>query len=561
MTSINKNRTPWILTVSSMILLFSFVGYWNVSTYFKEKKKLVEDTEIQLQLAFTEVKDSELTLFIRTQLTNDQNNAFPDSLSGFLHNSYFPSFKNDTSEVKNRKSFPSQKEIDTTIILDFDLKSSQYPRLNKGIKGREITVIASSNINSISVNELEKSKTDSSQLEFKVNQINIRESSNLAKSKFHLITDSTSIPSWFFKNDTTALIFNNSEDHDSNPDSKTLRFFDGSLKETKTSVDKIYALFKEKLVANKLPFTFNIVSDPSAKEEGLRVTYEANGFGFTDWTIDLKEYQLFILKKMIPTILFSLFLLGTIGLAFWTLLANWIKQNRLVILKNEFINNMTHELKTPIATVGVALEAISNFNLEAEQDKAKEYIDISRTEMNRLSLLVDKVLNIAAFDSKAATLQSEAVNLKRTIEDIIQSMKLQLEEKNAHIDFNNSVSNPIIVGDKLHMSNVVHNIIDNALKYSSTESRIEISLSENQENLILKFTDNGQGIPKEYLDKIFDRFFRVPNEDQHDVKGHGLGLNYVRHIIQGHGGTISVESTENIGSVFTIKIPKSLSNV
>ena len=324
------------------------------------------------------------------------------------------------------------------------------------------------------------------------------------------------------------------------------------------SVDKIYALFKEKLEELQLPSQFVVVNDPTSLPDGLRIKYHSAGMGFSNWMIDLQRYQPFLLRKMVPTLLFSLFLLGMIGLAFWSLITNWIKQHRLSVVKNEFISNVTHELKTPIATVGVALEAISNFDLSREEEKAKEYIDITRNEVNRLSLLVDKVLNVAAFDSNAAKLNLEKVDLNKIIKDIIRSLKLQFDSKNAKVEYHSENNDAVIVGDPLHMSNVVYNIVDNALKYSGTNPEIQLRLEENDNELILSVADNGKGIPKEYLDKVFDRFFRVPNDDIHDVKGHGLGLNYVKNVIEGHGGKITVSSQESIGTTFKITLPKSM---
>jgi len=558
MSSINKNSTPWFLVVTSMILLFIFVGYWNVSTYLREKKKLAEDVEIQLQLAYTETKDSELVYFIKTQLiSQNKSEGLPGSISIFLDNT--PAFSNldryeiTTNDILNDK--------DTTIILDLKYKSSIDSLITNKINEREIKVISTKNFNSIRADEIENDGIDSSKFDFRLKKIQIHNLPENLKSAQNTSADSNFLAYWEFLNDSFPSILNPLTLNDGDSISTPFRFSRHPLNQTNTSVDKTYALFKEKLISNNLPNLFHIVKDPSAQEDGLRVIYKSSGFGFTDWIVDLQKYQVFIFKKMIPTMLFSFFLLGIIGLAFWTLLRNWIKQNRLVVVKNEFINNMTHELKTPIATVGVALEAISNFDMVKDKEKTKEYIDISRSEISRLSLLVDKVLNIASFDSNQSALNSDVVNLETVIQDTINSMKLQLEERDAKIEFHNNIDNPLILGDKLHMSNVIHNIIDNALKYSPSDPIIEIYLMETQSNLVLTIKDNGQGIPKAYQNKIFDRFFRVPNDDLHDVKGHGLGLNYVQNVVHKHGGKIEVESSINQGSTFTITLPKSVSDV
>ena len=531
-----KNKTPWILVIASMILLFMFVGYWNISSYAKEKTKLAEDVEIQLQLAFTETKDSELIYFIKTQLTSgDKDGKFLDSISIFFDSNPFLSNPNDSIDQMKNELKHSQTENDTSIIIDIVKNCHDTLRYFNNLSNKEIRVISTSAVNSIQVDSLEIKDSDSSKLEFRLKQINLNQLPKFNRNQNLLISDSSFVFNWDNDEDSFPSRFNSLLDFESDSFPSSFKINSRPLL-AQTSVDKTYELFRKKLIANNLPSSFNIINDPRSKSEGLRVIYESNGFGFSDWTIDLQQYQIFIFKKMIPTLLFSLFLLGIIGLAFWTLLRNWIKQNRLVVVKNEFINNMTHELKTPIATVGVALEAISNFDLSTEQEKTKEYIDISRNEISRLSLLVDKVLNIATFDSKEITLKSEAIDLDQIIQNNLQSMKLQLDGKNTEINYQNNTANPIVLGDKLHLNNAVHNIIDNAFKYSGTNLKINIAINESQQNLKLTFADNGKGIPKEYHNKIFDRFFRVPSEDRHDVKGHGLGLNYVQNVIQNHGG-------------------------
>lgn len=562
MPTLNKNSTPWILVIISMFLLFLFVGYWNYSTYSREKKQLSDDVAIQLQLSYTEIKDSELILFIKTQLTDSiGGQKFPDSLSLILEDHpMFPSFRNSKASARLDKLKPGQKEPDTTIIIDFDLNNNTTDPFKRKFTNSEITVIASSHDDLLSNEKIQISR-DSSKSEYNIKQINIRGNSNSTQDLV-LRKDSSVSSEWVTSNDSIHFQFGSiiTSDSDTN-DFNSFQFSDRLKASNHISIDKTFALFKEKLIANKLPSEFNIVKNAESRENGMRVRYSANGFRHTEWIVDLQNYRSFILKKMFPTLLFSIFLLGMISLAFWTLLNNWIKQNRLAKIKNEFINNMTHELKTPIATVGVALEAVSNFDLQTEKDKAKEYLTISRNEINKLSLLVDKVLNIAAFDSKEVSLNTELVNLDDSIKNTLDSLKLQFETNGIKLNYTNEVKNPLILGDKLHITNVIHNLLDNAIKYSGEHPIIDIHLSEKNNFINISIKDNGQGIPYEYQSKIFDRFFRVPNEDKHDVKGHGLGLNYVKNVIERFGGKIKVQSVENQGSEFIISLPKNVSDV
>ena len=263
----------------------------------------------------------------------------------------------------------------------------------------------------------------------------------------------------------------------------------------------------------------------------------------------------YLIKKITLPILFSLFLISVTIFSFVLLYRNLLRQQRLAEIKNEFISNITHELKTPIATVAVAIEALKNFNAMHDPKKTKEYLDISANELQRLTLLVDKVLKLSMFEKKEVELSKEHFNMEELTKEVLNTMKLQFEKNNAVIDFNTVGSDFMINADKLHITSVIYNLLDNALKYSKEDTVIKVQLSAQQNNIELTVNDNGIGIAPEYQTKIFDKFFRVPTGNKHVVKGYGLGLSYVSHIIAQHNGTIQVESEVNNGSTFIIKIP------
>lgn len=263
----------------------------------------------------------------------------------------------------------------------------------------------------------------------------------------------------------------------------------------------------------------------------------------------------FILQKIIPEILFSLFLFTITTLAFFFIFKNLRDQQRLTAVKNDLIANITHELKTPIATVGVAIEALQNFGALNDPQRTKEYLDISQQELNRLSILVDKVLNTSLFEKGDIPLKSEPINLKTLVQGVLNSMKLQFQNKKAVINFNSKGQNFMVQGDKIHLTSVIYNLIDNALKYSPLAPNLTIDLKETVGQIDLLVKDNGLGIAKEFQDKIFDKFFRVPTGNSHNIKGHGLGLNYVKKVIEKHGGQIVVQSKQGEGTAFTVSLP------
>ncbi len=271
--------------------------------------------------------------------------------------------------------------------------------------------------------------------------------------------------------------------------------------------------------------------------------------------LSLDNEMSYILKKLTLPILFSLFLVGITIISFVLLYRNLAKQRRLAELKNEFISNITHELKTPIATVGVAIEALKNFNAISDPARTKEYLDISQNELQRLGLLVDKVLKLSMFEKKEMELKKEQFDCKMLAEEVMSSMRLQFEKYHARVSLHTEGDNFVVEADKLHITSVIYNLLDNALKYSQENPVIDVYLRSNPEFIEFSVSDNGIGIPPAYKEKVFDKFFRVPTGDKHNIKGYGLGLSYVSEVIKRHRGDIKVESELGKGSTFTAKFP------
>ncbi len=263
----------------------------------------------------------------------------------------------------------------------------------------------------------------------------------------------------------------------------------------------------------------------------------------------------YLLQRISQPILISCLLIGVTILSFLFLYRNLKQQQKLAQLKNDFISNMTHELKTPIATVSVAIEALRSFDALEDPQRTNEYLDISANEMQRLGLLVDKVLKLSMFENREIALNKEQFDLRDLARSVMVSMKLQFETKRAVTALKTTGHNFIIMADKLHMTSVLYNLLDNALKYSIKDPEILIHIIDHKQYLEIKVTDNGMGIEKEYENRIFEKFFRIPNGNRHNIKGYGLGLSYVSHIVQRHMGVIAVESEVDKGSTFSVKLP------
>jgi two-component system phosphate regulon sensor histidine kinase PhoR len=316
--------------------------------------------------------------------------------------------------------------------------------------------------------------------------------------------------------------------------------------------------YAKRLAKDNVDVPFTITRTSNAVNDDVDPEFNKVTVGFirpVTFELKLGNTVPYLLRRLTQPILFSVFLLGITLLSFLLLYKNLLKQRRLAEQKNEFISNITHELKTPIATVGVAIEALKNFNAMDDPERTREYLEISQNELQRLGLLVDKVLKLSMFEKKALELKKEKFDCLQLMQEILNTMKLQFEKYHARITLDTSGDNFIIEADKLHVTSVMYNLLDNALKYSKENPLINVRLVSHPDSIELSVTDNGIGIPAVYKEKIFEKFFRIPTGDKHNIKGYGLGLSYVSEVIKRHRGQVSVESEPGKGSTFTATFP------
>ena len=322
-------------------------------------------------------------------------------------------------------------------------------------------------------------------------------------------------------------------------------------------VKEVETAYSKRLVEQKIDVPFRI-SRVETKDSSDKPVFNEVPLGFAHpitYRLDLENTSPYLFKRISSAILFSVFLVGFTILSFLLLYRNLLRQRKLADIKNEFISNITHELKTPIATVSVALEALRSFGASMNPQKTKEYLDISANELQRLSLLVDKVLKLSMFEKKEIELKHEPVNLQQLLDEVTASMRLQFEKRKALVNVS-SEGNTTLQGDRLHLQSVLFNLLDNALKYSTDKPVIDVNVKEAGDALQLTVADNGVGIAPEYRQRIFEKFFRVPHGDVHNAKGYGLGLSYVAHVVEQHKGSIRTEANEGGGSRFVIVLPK-----
>lgn len=247
----------------------------------------------------------------------------------------------------------------------------------------------------------------------------------------------------------------------------------------------------------------------------------------------------------------ALLVFGFFAYSMWVIL----RQKQISEIKNDFIGNMTHELKTPISTISLSSEVLMDPEITEEPERLEHYARIIHTENNRLKAQVERVLQLATMDRNEIKLQIEEVNMHLLMTDMTNSFELAVNEKNGQLDCQFTAKDCIVEGDRVHLANALHNLIDNALKYSKDRPRIKVSSHSHGGFIYIQVADNGIGINKKELSMIFQRFYRVPTGNVHNVKGFGLGLHYVDQIIKAHKGSVSAESKKGEGSTFTIKLP------
>ena len=264
--------------------------------------------------------------------------------------------------------------------------------------------------------------------------------------------------------------------------------------------------------------------------------------------------QNFILNSMnllLPTIALLTLILSIFIVAIIII----FRQKQLNNMKNDFVNNMTHELKTPISTISLASQMLQDPVVGKTPETLKHISNVIKDETKRLSLQVEKVLQMAIFEKDKSILKLNEISINSLISDIISNFSLKVTSKGGKITSNLKALNDLALVDEVHFTNVIFNLMDNALKYSDKSLLLTIETWNEKDNLLISIEDNGIGINKDDLKRIFEKFYRVSTGNLHNVKGFGLGLAYVKKIVTEHKGTIKVESEINIGSKFTITIP------
>lgn len=498
----------------SLMLLAGFVGYWLYTQYEGEKDQLKKDIAREFEATQREVTDTLIFVKLKHEFFDSNRVLSGKNIISRKVNNGGPEFAMTIGEA------------DSSLIASVN----QIKELSKHADVRKITTNRRTKITFVSNDSSRESKPP---LMLKRNYDGKVDSHFtdiiLAQGMKMIVSEIINIVGDTIGNDLLNV--------DTNLIKRT---FDRRLQKNGYSLDVNFVADYDKYKLNKKPGEIYVDEE-----------FFGNTYG-----VAVSNYRTQLFKGITPQMFFSLFLLALTVAAFLFTYRSLKDQIKLGVIKNDFISNMSHELKTPIATVKVAIEALTNYNMVEDPVKTREYLGMAAIEMDRLEMLVSQALNASLIEGGRITLRKEQQDMQRIVEEVCKAMHLRFEQHNAKVNIDVSGADFVTAVDKLHMQGVLINLLDNSLKYADKKPGIDISLSKTAGDIKITIADNGPGIPKEYIDKVFDKFFRVPTGDSHNVKGFGLGLSYSQQIMAQHGGSINVYNKPEGGCVFILILPK-----
>ncbi|WP_338734197.1 sensor histidine kinase [Mangrovimonas cancribranchiae] len=330
------------------------------------------------------------------------------------------------------------------------------------------------------------------------------------------------------------------------------RFLKKKLAEDGVKLDYEFAIYSNNLATKVQTNDFEL---QKASTFGVPIFKNENDLNNYQLLVNFPNRNKFLHSSIIKMTLLSIIFTSIIVIAYTSALMQLLKQRKISEIKSDFINNMTHEFKTPIATINLALDAIKNPKIIDDKDKVMRYLNMIKDENKRMHAHVENVLRISKLEKNELNISKERVKLHDLIEDAITHVELIVEDRQGFIKTHLNADKSSVLANETHFTNVIVNILDNAIKYSPEAPKIDVYTENVGTNIILRIKDQGSGMSKAAQKRVFEKFYREHTGNIHNVKGHGLGLAYVKRIVDDHQGHISVESEKDKGSTFIIKLP------
>ena len=507
----NAKKQHWTLyfITATIVLTIAVQLYWNYNNYVDNKQRVKNEIQSSLDTAideyYTDVSKSNFFSIINNDSINTKNGLFND-------------FWNE--DINSSKSKVSISSIKISSDYSGDLDASKIPKKLAEIYGSSIFI------------------TDTINFEYNDKKFTPKTSTKYQPEaqRFKINSDSLKFQKGI---QSVVIALNNDEINFTRLDS----IFTNQLSKKGIKTPHYLVLLEKdiKVGGSNKAEDIELSLFSNSKSTFLRPNQNLRAY-YKDPTIEA-------LKKSTTGILFSLLLSLSVIFCLIYLLKIISTQKELAEIKNDLINNITHEFKTPIATISTAIEAIESFNVVDNKAKTKQYAAISAFQLKKLHQMVEKLLETATLDSESLLLQKEPTNIVDLVAKIAKKFEL-LTKKD--IKFTTNIDSKILKIDLFHFENAISNLVDNAIKYGGDS--IEINLNSVLNVTEISVADNGKGIDKSQQERIFDKFYRVPKGNTHDVKGFGIGLYYTQKIIEKHNGSINVSSNFN-NTIFKLQIP------
>jgi two-component system, OmpR family, phosphate regulon sensor histidine kinase PhoR len=299
--------------------------------------------------------------------------------------------------------------------------------------------------------------------------------------------------------------------------------------------------------ANQKKYALPLIPESGSNLENLTREEELHVIVPNQNKIALKDMFWFFVGAALFTLI--------IATAFFITVRTLLRQKKLSEIKNDFINNMTHEFKTPLATISLAVDALKNEKVIYDKEKSSYFTGIIKEENKRMNKQVETILQAALLEKQEVQLNLKKLSAHELINAALNNITLQVEEKEGVLEVNKNATKDVVMADEVHFTNLINNLLDNAVKYSSQKPVVKLSTQNTGKHIRIKIEDNGIGMNKETLNRIFEKFYRAHTGNVHNVKGFGLGLSYVKTMVDAHKGTIKAESTLGKGSSFILTFP------
>lgn len=514
-----------LFSILVILMSLSLIGIIFVQAYYINYSLETKED----QFAFNVKK---VLSYASNQVTDIEYNKYVTALNAMIARGQEP----DTSAIRSIRVYKQNKNINQIVVYDTGVKEENYTIPNtqnngtdsvnfKKLKGKTVQETYTTGIDGQNMPNLEYSLTKV------LNMDRLQKATFEAQYKAEI--------------QNTPI-----EERVSNQTIE--RLLDNKLKENNIDIAYEYAILKNNDSTSVQSKSFEASLVPTI---GVPIFLDENGESEYGLYINFPRRKRFIMSSIIGMTSLSILFTVIIIIAYTSALYQLIQQRKISQMKSDFINNMTHEFKTPIATINLALDAIKNPKIFQHADKVKNYLSMIKEENKRMNAQVENVLRISQLQKKQLIISKDRLKLHDLILDAITHVELIVEDRKGYIKTHFKASKSSILANSTYFTNVIVNVLDNAVKYSENSPKIDITTENVGNNIVMLVKDQGIGMSKAVQKRIFEEFYREHTGDVHNVKGHGLGLSNVKRIVENHQGTVTVESEKGKGSTFIIKLP------